>query len=95
MIPSTINICGVPHTVTLCKDNFTVDSHFGEIEYTQTAIRINQDMPEAMQQQALCHEWLHGALVMLGFNEESQNEQFVQALSMAINQTFTVKEGGV
>jgi hypothetical protein len=51
-------------------------------------------MPEAMQQQALCHEWLHGALVMLGFNEESQNEQFVQALSMAINQTFTVKEGG-
>ena len=86
MIPSKINICGVPHTVMLCKDNFTVDSHFGEIEYTQALIKINQDMPEDMQKQALCHEW------MLGFNEQSQNEQFVQALSMAINLTFDFKE---
>ena len=91
MIPSIINICGVPHTVCLCKDEFDIDSHFGQIEYTQALIKINQDMPEEMQKQALCHEWLHGALVMLGFNEHSQNDQFVQALSMAINQTFTVK----
>lgn len=92
MIPAKINICGVPHLVRLCKDNFIVDSHFGEIEYTQALIKINQDMPEEMQKQALCHEWLHGALVMLGFKEQSQNEQFVQALSMAINMTFDVKE---
>lgn len=91
MIPSTINICGVPNTVRLCVDEFDLDSHFGQIEYTQALIKINQDMPESMQMQSLCHEWLHGALVMLGFNEQSQNEQFVQALSMAINQTFTVK----
>ena len=91
MIPSIINICGVPHTVCLCKDEFDIDSHFGQIDYTQALIKINQDMPEPMQMQSLCHEWLHGALVMLGFNEHSQNEQFVQALSMAINQTFTVK----
>jgi len=91
MIPSIINICGVPHTVCLCKDEFDIDSHFGQIDYTQALIKINQDMPEPMQMQSLCHEWLHGALVMLGFNGHSQNEQFVQALSMAINQTFTVK----
>jgi hypothetical protein len=91
MIPTIINICGVPHAVLLCKDEFDLDSHFGQIEYTQALIKINQDMPESMQMQSLCHEWLHGALVMLGFNEQSQNEQFVQALSMAINQTFTVK----
>ena len=29
---------------------------------------------------------------MLGFNDETQNEQFVQALSVAINQTFTLKQ---
>ena len=92
MIPSTINICGVPHTVRLCVDEFDLDSHFGQIEYTQALIKINQDMPEPMQMQSLCHEWLHGALVMLGFNEQSQNEQFVQALSMAINLTFDFKE---
>lgn len=91
MIPSIINICGVPHTVMLCKDEFDIDSHFGQIDYTQALIKINQDMPESLQQQTLCHEWLHGALVMLGFNDLSANEQLVQALSAAINQTFTVK----
>ena len=92
MIPKEINICGVPHTIKLCVDNFTVDSHFGEIDYIKAEIRINKDMPESLQMQALCHEWLHGALVMLGFNDETQNEQFVQALSVAINQTFTLKQ---
>ena len=93
MIPETINICGVPHTVKLCEDNFTTDTHFGQIEYAKAEIRINRDMPPELQMQALCHEWVHGALVMLGFNDETSNEQFVQALAMAINQTFTVKDG--
>ena len=91
MIPNKINIVGVPHKVILCKDNFTIDSHFGEIDYTKAEIKINQDMPEPMQMQALCHEWLHGALVMLGFNDQTQNEQFVQALSAGINMSFDIK----
>lgn len=92
MIPDKINICGIPHSVKLCEDNFTIDSHFGEIDYIKAEIRINQGMPEPLQMQALVHEWLHGALVMLGFNEETGNEQFVQALASAINQTFTLRE---
>ena len=91
MIPNSINICGIPHTILLCQDNFSLDSHFGEIDYIKAEIKINKDMPEVLQMQTLCHEWLHGALVMLGFNEEAQNEQFVQALSCAINQTFILK----
>ena len=91
MIPKTINICGVPHTVKLCEDSFALDSHFGEINYTKAEIRINKDMPEVLQVQTLIHEWVHGMLVMIGRNEEAQDEQFVQCLSMAINQTFTVK----
>lgn len=94
MIPKTINICGVPHKIELCKDNFSIDSHFGEIDYVRAEIKINEDIPEEMQMQTLVHEWLHGALVMIGFNEETQNEQFVQALSAAINQTFQIKEDG-
>ena len=92
MIPKSINICGVPHSVVLCEDNFTIDSHFGEIDYIKAQIKLNRAMPEPMQMQALCHEWLHGALVALGFNDETGNEQFVQALASAINQTFTPKE---
>jgi hypothetical protein len=49
-------------------------------------------MPEPLQMQALCHEWLHGALVMLGFNDQTQDDQFVQALSAAINMSFKIKE---
>lgn len=91
MIPETITICGVPHKIELCKDNFTMDAHFGEIKYTEARIRINEDMPESMQEATLVHEWLHGALVMLGFNDTSNDEQFVTALATAINMTFSVR----
>ena len=93
MIPTKINICGVPHDIRCCPDNFSADSHFGEIDYTHAIIRINGDMPEPLQMQTIIHEWLHGALVALGFNMETANEQFVTALASAINQTFAVKEG--
>ena len=69
-----------------------MDAHFGEIKYTEAQIRINQDMPEPMQEATLVHEWLHGALVMLGFNDTSSDEQFVTALATAINITFCVRE---
>lgn len=92
MIPSTVKICGIPHSVILCEDNFNTDCHFGQIEYSKCEIRINKDMPEAMQTQTLIHEMLHGMLVMIGQNELAQDEQVVQSLSMAINQSFKLKE---
>ena len=49
-------------------------------------------MPEVMQRQSLCHEMLHGMLVMLGYNDLTQDEIFVQSLSMAINQSFRIRE---
>lgn len=91
MIPEKVFICGIPHEVKMCEDNFNTDCHFGQIEYSKCEIRINKDMPETMQHQTLCHEMLHGMLVLLGYNEQSQDEQFVQALSMAINQSFRVR----
>ena len=92
MIPKIINVCGIPYRVRVCKDNFSLDCHMGEITYATGEIRINQDMTEALQKAALIHEWLHGALVMLGFQEQSQDEQFVQAMAIAINQTFDFQE---
>ena len=92
MIPTTVKICGIPHTVMLCEDNFNTDCHFGQIEYSKCEIRINKDMPEEMQMQTLVHEMLHGMLVLIGQNELAQDEQVVQSLSMAINQSFKLKE---
>lgn len=95
MIPTVIKVCGIPHTVMLCEDNFSANSHFGEIDYTKAEIRINKNMPNEMQNVTLIHEWLHAALVMLGFNEATSNEQFVNALSTAISQTFVLKDGEI
>ena len=93
MLPDKINICGVPFTVRCCDDSFTSDSlHFGEICYAKAEIRINREMPEPLKVQTLLHEWVHGALVMIGQNDLAENENLVQCLSMAINNTFQLKE---
>ena len=90
----TINICGIPYKVVKCKDNFDVDSHFGQIDYKQATIRINEDMAEEVQKEALYHEIVHGILVHIGHDDKSADEQFVQALGNAIHQTFELKGVG-
>ena len=93
MLPDKINICGVPYTVRCCDDSFQSDSlHFGEIKYEHGEIRINRAMPEQLKMQTLIHEWVHGALVMIGRNAEYEDENLVQCLAVAINNTFTLKE---
>ena len=86
-----VNICGIPHKVIEYEDNFNVDLHFGQIDYKACEIRINKDMNEEAKKEAICHEMVHGILVHLGYNEHSQNEQFVQALANAICQGFDIK----
>ena len=93
MLPDKINICGTPFTVRCCDDSFVSDSlHFGEIHYAKAEILINRDMPEALKMQTLLHEWVHGALVMIGRNAEAEDENLVQCLAVAINNTFQLKE---
>ena len=87
----TVNICGVPHKVVECEDKFDLDIHFGLIDYKNCEIRINKDLSEEAKKETLCHEMVHGILVHLGYNEQSQDEQFVQALGNAIYQGFELK----
>ena len=86
-----ISICGVPHEVIECSDSFDFDTHFGLIDYKACTIKINKDMSDAAKEEALFHEIIHGILVHLGYNQLSQDEQFVQALSNAIYQTFMIR----
>lgn len=86
-----VNICGIPHKVVECEDRFDVDAHFGQIDYKACEIRINKDMTEASKNETICHEMVHGILIHLGYNEYSQDEQFVQALGNAIYQGFEIK----
>lgn len=87
-----VNICGIPHKVVYCEDSFNMDTHFGQIDYGKCLIKVNKDLPKEAMEETLAHEILHGILIHLGYEEEAQNEQFVQAMSNAIYQTFTLKE---
>ena len=87
----TIKICGVPHKVIECEDKFDVDAHFAQIDYKECEIRVNKDMSKNAKEEAICHEIVHGMLFHLGYSEQSQDEQFVQALGNAIYQTFELK----
>ena len=86
-----VNICGIPHVVIESDDNFDIDAHFGMIDFKKCEIRINKNMSEECKKETLCHEIVHGMLVHLGYTEQSNDEQFVQALGNAIYQTFEVK----
>ena len=86
-----VNICGIPHKVIECEDNFNVDTHFGQIDYKACEIRINKDMADEAKKETICHEMVHGILVHLGYTEQSDDETFVQALANAICQGFDIK----
>lgn len=88
----TVNICGIPYQVVEAEDCFDVDAHFGQIDYKHATIRINKDLTPEIKNETLCHEIMHGILVHLGYSEQSQDEQFIQALGNALNQGFVVKE---
>jgi len=87
-----VKICGIPYKVILKEDEFDTDAHFGQIDYVKSEIKINAALSNEMKEEALTHEILHGIFIHLGFNDESQNERFVQSLANAINQTFTLRK---
>lgn len=86
-----VNICGIPHKVIECEDNFNVDAHYGQIDYQACEIRINKDMPRESKFETICHEMVHGIFIHLGYNNFAQDEQLVQALGNAIYQGFSIK----
>lgn len=86
-----VKICGIPHKVIFISTPFDIDLHLGQINYDKAEIYINDGLTEELKQEALCHEILHGILMHLGYNEQNQDEQFVQAVANAISQTFIVK----
>lgn len=89
-----VNICGIPYTVKYVDDSFNADTHFGQINYAKAEILINKDLNETLTHESLCHELVHGILIHLGFNNLSNDEQFVQALGNAIHQSCTIKDIG-
>ena len=94
MIPEKVMICGIPHKVIMCDDDFNLDLHFGQIKYEKAEIKINRGATEELQMQTLFHEMLHGMLMLIGRNEEAGDEGLVQGLANAMYQSFRLREDG-
>lgn len=87
-----VNICGIPHRIIFCEDNFQCDdTHFGEIDYGKAEIKINSGLSTENQQETICHEIMHGILIHIGRQDLAGDEMLVQALANAINQSFDVR----
>ena len=85
-----VNICGIPHKIISAKDNFD-DVHFGQIDYKKCEITVNEDLSAAAREETICHEIIHGIFIHIGREDLSNDEQLVQSLANAINQSFDIR----
>jgi hypothetical protein len=87
----TVNICGIPYKII---DKECIEGNgrvCGEITYDECIIKMRAGMNPDYYNQTLIHEVVHGMLVMIGRNDLSDDEIFVQTLALAISQTFDLK----
>lgn len=88
-----VKICGVPYEI-IDKDYIESDDGrcVGRITYDECIIEMRKGQHPDYYNQSLVHEVVHGMLVMIGRNDLSNDETFVQTLALAISQTFDLKE---
>lgn len=87
----TVKICGIPYQI-IDKECIEGSGRVcGEITYDECVIKMREGMNPDYYRQTLIHEVVHGMLVMIGRNDLSEDETFVQSLALAISQTFDLK----
>lgn len=88
-----VKICGVPYEI-IDKDYIESGDGrcLGMIYYDECKIEIRKGQHPDYYMQSLVHEVVHGMLVMIGRNDLSADETFVQTMALAITQTFDLKE---
>lgn len=87
----TVRICGILHQI-IDKEYIEGDGTVcGEITYSECVIKMRAGINPDYYNQTLIHEVVHGMLVMIGRNDLSEDETFVQTLALAISQTFELK----
>lgn len=88
-----VNICGIPFIIE-DKDYISFAERglcLGLIHHDSGIIEMNKNQSKEIYHQTLIHEITHGMLTLIGRDDLSNDEAFVQSLSLAINQTFEIK----
>lgn len=89
-----VDICGIPHEIIEkeCIESDVPGMVLGQIEHSSCTIFMRNNLPPELYRQTLIHEITHGMLVMIGRNDLSEDETFVQTLALAISQTFQLAD---
>ena len=88
-----VSICGVPHEVIEREDVFDKEVvQFGQIDYRKAVITLNKNVSPEVKEESLWHEIMHGILGHVGYNEMSDNEQFIQAVANGVYQAIKSME---
>lgn len=88
-----VSVCGIPHEVIEREDVFDKEVvQFGQIDYRKAVITLNKNVSQEVKEESLWHEIMHGILVHLGYNEMSDNEQFIQAVANGVYQAIKSME---
>lgn len=87
-----VDICHIPYEVNHveCVDPKVDGECLGMIIHSKCEILIKEGLPLELEIQTLIHEMIHGILVLIGRDDLSNDETFVQTLSLAIYQTFNI-----
>lgn len=90
-----VKICGIPHSI---KEVDIIESESagvtqGLITYSEAKIQLKKSLPEELKKSVLYHEVTHGILTLIGRDDLSNDEVFVQNLSMELYKMFDFKEG--
>lgn len=89
-IHNKIDILGVTYKIDFV--NTSINKNFmGRWEEKEAKILIANDLPKDVTQQTIWHEVTHCVLSYIGEAELSNNEDFVNKLSTALNQVALLK----
>ena len=81
---NTITVMGVDYDIEYVDVVNKEEPRFGEVDFFNSVIKIDNSLSEDMKQVTLIHEIIHCICLGLGFYEISEDETIVQSLSTAL-----------
>lgn len=88
-----IDVCGVLFELKEVESNTRSDGSMGRCDSKMAEITLNKEMPVAVKEQTLIHEWLHGVLETNGLPEQSANETLICVLAAELYRNgFRIKQ---
>ena len=83
-----ISVLGIDYKIKRVPYILRDEYRAGQIDYEKQEIKILNTLKPDLAHVTLLHEVIHAALNHLGLHEETQNENLVQGLAIAIHQVI-------